>query len=91
MGLIKDTIKPLAIFTEIKSFSRIWHERGRILGCERAYARSHPKIRVHTTEITKELKEEIGRGKIYPGRLQIALFSDWEHAICNRGYYIICP
>jgi len=27
---------------------------GRIWGCERAYARSHPQIRVSTTEFPKE-------------------------------------
>jgi len=30
---------------------------GRIWGCERAYARSHPQIRVSTTEFPKEPQE----------------------------------
>jgi len=34
--------------------SRIFREECRILGCERAYARSHPKMRGLTTGIPKE-------------------------------------
>ena len=35
-------------------FFRLCRERGRIWGCERAYARSHPQIRVSITEIPRE-------------------------------------
>jgi len=37
-------------------FYRIYRGIGRILGCERAYARSHPKMRGFTTTIPKDSK-----------------------------------
>jgi hypothetical protein len=44
----------LRFFHYSGGLSKICREKVRILGCERAYARSHPKIRVSTTEIPKE-------------------------------------
>jgi hypothetical protein len=37
-----------------KRLSDICRKEGRILGCERAYARSHPKMRGLITGISKE-------------------------------------
>jgi hypothetical protein len=44
------------VFTQNTYFrlSGISRDRGWIWGCERAYARSHPQIRVSTTEIPKQ-------------------------------------
>jgi hypothetical protein len=42
------------MITQEIRFSRISSGMGRILGCERAYARSHPKIRGFTTAIPKD-------------------------------------
>ena len=56
LGYIKANVSPPVFFTSGVKFrlSRICCEEGRILGCKRAFARLHPKIRVSTTEIPKE-------------------------------------
>jgi len=46
---------------------------GRIWGCERAYARSHPQIRVSTTEFPKEPKIDMRVNPAYNVLISFAL------------------
>jgi len=58
---------------------------GRILGCERAYARSHPKIRVSTTEIPKEHQNFALGCRTWDVILEIQ-YSHYENRIPNHPH-----